>query len=121
MYQLFLHLLHSLYKQQLAHQAALFNQFGQGQAGAAAGANYGGAGGGGFGGAPGNGAAGAGGFYAPNFAGSSAAYGPGGFQQSATIIPANPVRGESRLVSLEYISIYSVPLLYYRYPELPER
>lgn len=65
----------SLYKQQLAHQQALFHQFQQ----QAQGANFGGAQGG------------PNGFYAPNFAGSSASHGPGGFHQTASITPANPV------------------------------
>lgn len=66
----------SLYQQQLAHQQALFQQF-QSQAqggyfGAGANGNNGGA-------------------YAPNFASSSGGFGPGGVQQTASIIPANPV------------------------------
>lgn len=87
----------SLYNQQLAHQSALFSQFGAGAAGAGAG-GFGGAYGGNFGAGNGAGYGGAGyggvpnGFYAPNFAGSSASYGPHGVHQTASIIPANPVR-----------------------------
>lgn len=69
---------------QFAHQQDLFQQFAQ--AGAAGGAY-----GGGFGGAAGAGGN-PNGFYAPNFAGSSAAFGPNGHvHQTATLIPANPV------------------------------
>lgn len=69
----------SLYNQQLAHQSSLFNQYGAGAAAGGFGGNFAGAGGN------------PNGFYAPNFAGSAAGFGPNGFHQSATIIPANPV------------------------------
>uniref|UniRef100_A0A1B0CTX0 Putative conserved secreted protein n=1 Tax=Lutzomyia longipalpis TaxID=7200 RepID=A0A1B0CTX0_LUTLO len=65
-----------LISQQLAHQAALFNQIN------AAGSRFGGAdAGAGLGG----------GYYAPNYASSSASLGPQGAYQTANIIPANPV------------------------------
>lgn len=86
----------SLLNQQLAHQANLYSQFNHG---AAAGGQFGAAGTGGgghYGGAGGHYGAGAGtgggGFYAPNFAGAAASFGPGGHHQAATLIPANPVR-----------------------------
>uniref|UniRef100_A0A1B0CTW9 Uncharacterized protein n=1 Tax=Lutzomyia longipalpis TaxID=7200 RepID=A0A1B0CTW9_LUTLO len=64
-----------LISQQLAHQAALFNQIN------AAGSRFGGAdAGAGLGG----------GYYAPNYASSSASLGPQGAYQTANIIPANP-------------------------------
>ncbi|XP_059618048.1 fibroin heavy chain isoform X1 [Phlebotomus argentipes] len=67
-----------LINEQLAHQAALFNQIN------AAGSR--------FGAQPGVGASGGGGggYYAPSFASSSASLGPQGGYQTANIIPANP-------------------------------
>ncbi|XP_062547344.1 fibroin heavy chain isoform X2 [Armigeres subalbatus] len=76
---------YNMYQQQLAHQNALFNQIRQQQAfaaNAAAGAGAGAGVGSGFG----SGAN----FGGPGYAGSSAAYGPGGIHQTAHIYPENP-------------------------------
>lgn len=77
----------NMYQQQLAHQNALFNQIRQQQAYAANAAAGAGAGAGaGVGSGFGSGAN----FGGPGYAGSSAAYGPGGIHQTAHIYPENP-------------------------------
>uniref|UniRef100_A0A6B2EAX2 Putative lectin-like domain protein n=1 Tax=Phlebotomus kandelakii TaxID=1109342 RepID=A0A6B2EAX2_9DIPT len=70
-----------LINEQLAHQAALFNQINAAGSRFGAPPNVG---------AVGGGEGGGGGFYAPNYASASSSYGPQGYHQTANIVPANP-------------------------------